>query len=83
MKVVANKWCKTCLPLGVLTRLKSFPRRTGRSKVLWNRHFVAFPELRCVDVLDMLFESGMPFKGQMALGTAFFILSSPLNSFPC
>ena len=48
MKVVANKWFKTCLSPGVLTRLKSFPRRTGRSKVLWNRHFVAFPELRCV-----------------------------------
>ena len=51
MKVVANKWCKTCLSLGVLTRLKSFPRRTGRSKVLWNRHFVALPELRCVDAI--------------------------------
>ena len=53
MKVVANKWCKTCLSLGVLTRLKSFPRRTGRSEVLWNRHFVAFPELRCVDAIQL------------------------------
>ena len=48
MKVVANKWFKTCLSPGVLTRLRSFPRRTRRLKVLWNRHFVAFPELRCV-----------------------------------
>ena len=41
-----------CLPDWAFSLdLRSFPRRTGRSKVLWNRHFVAFPELRRVDAI--------------------------------